>query len=362
MASATGGGAERIEINTSVGVRGANGMFFGNVRWLEPKRLLIEIAAEFEAREAVDVRINLMPTSATALLTGRVDRALATAKDEVSRYLIDVTGIGKEDKERLDAWIQNVKGRGTFSNFDVMSSSHQGTAQSPSDVRQALQMLSQRPLSSTPTTDAFGVRSDVVTTAASSGGRTGVRDALREALTRRSAPGRVVAEVPAAPAPPRVDPSRANPGRVVATQSVPPRVGPRSVPPGSSSRIDAVSPAPAPKQGIAQPATIPQGTTEPIYASRVAGGETWMEVRWRTPAIFERDARLQLSNYMLVLARAEAPLPDGPVRLMLRHADFALDCGARLRASGAHGATWQLDLDALQLERIRQWLKDYGKK
>jgi hypothetical protein len=87
-----------------------------------------------------------------------------------------------------------------------------------------------------------------------------------------------------------------------------------------------------------------------------------MEVRWRTPAIFERDARLQLSNYMLVLARAEAPLPDGPVRLMLRHADFALDCGARLRASGAHGATWQLDLDALQLERIRQWLKDYGKK
>lgn len=370
MASATGG-AERIEINTSVGVRGENGMFFGNMRWLEPRRLLVEIAAEFAPRENVDVRINLMPTPATALLAGRVERALVTANGEVPRYLIDILTMKQEEKERLDAWTANVRGRGTFSNFDVISTSAPVSQQSSSDVQRALARLAQRPLSDSPATDPFGVRSDVVTNTAGSGGRTSVRDALKEALQRRAAPGapgRLVAgEVK--PQAPRPEPA---PGRVVAS-SVPPRsdtTAPRSdiqtaTPRSGAGRSDAVFPPPdAGKAGapIARPASAPADVSDPVYATSVARGETWMEVRWRSATIFERDARLQICNYMLVLSKGATPLPDGPVRVMLRHADFALDCGARLRAAGVHGATWQLDLDALQIERVRQWLKTYGKK
>ena len=367
MASATGG-AERIEVNTSVGVRGENGMFFGNMRWLEPRRLLVEIAAEFSPRESVDVRINLMPTPATALFVGRVDRALVTATGEVPRYLIEILSMKQEERERLDAWTENVRGRGTFSNFDVISTSAPVSQQSSSDVQRALARLAQRPLSDSPPTDPFGVRSDIVTNTAGSGGRTSVRDALKEALQRRAAPGapgRLVAGVEAKPQVARPDSA---PGRVVAATSVPPRsdAAPAPAPRSGAGRSDAVFPpsdaGKAPAASIARPAPPPADTGDPSYATSVARGETWMEVRWRSATIFERDARLQICNYMLVLSKGATPLPDGPVRVMLRHADFALDCGARLRAAGAHGATWQLDLDALQIERVRQWLKTYGKK
>jgi hypothetical protein len=88
---------------------------------------------------------------------------------------------------------------------------------------------------------------------------------------------------------------------------------------------------------------------------------TWMEVHWRDPALFVRDARHQLANQLLVLQRGAVPLPTtGSLRLVLRHRDLQLECGATVRAWSARGVSYTLQLDALQLERIRDWAGTAG--
>ncbi len=145
--------------------------------------------------------------------------------------------------------------------------------------------------------------------------------------------------------------------RSVSPPSVPPdapgivRIGSdkaRSVPPG-------VSPPSVP------PATHPP-VRDPVYATTTTKSATWMEVRWHDRDVFERDARLQLCNYILVLVKDRDPLPDHePLVIVVRHGDLQVECAASIKAMGPNGATYRLLLDALQLERLRTWLADYGR-
>jgi hypothetical protein len=351
---------ERIEISAAVAIRGDSGFFFGALRWIEPKRLLIEVDAELEPGEEIDVRITLAPTSHTALLTARVTRPLVTAHGETPRYVVDILTMSVSERVLLDEWMRNVKTRGTFSRFETVVSSHRAAerndSQANAEVRQALERMSRKPLSASgsspvppPQTDPFGVRSDLVTGAQLGAGRGAVRDALLSAIARgtagRSAAGPSRPPAPAAQLPPASPPSspppepssaRPGPGRVVATGGTSP--------------------------GFAAPSVTRPGT-DPAYATTLTNHAQWMEVRWFASANFDRDSRIHLLNFLLVLQRDAEPLPAlEPLRIMLRHNELHLECAATVKAISPQSATYRLLLDPLQIERLRQWAADYGRK
>jgi hypothetical protein len=88
-----------------------------------------------------------------------------------------------------------------------------------------------------------------------------------------------------------------------------------------------------------------------------------MEVRWFASANFDRDSRIHLLNFLLVLQRDAEPLPAlEPLRIMLRHNELHLECAATVKAISPQSATYRLLLDPLQIERLRQWAADYGRK
>lgn len=348
----------RTTVQTSVALRAEAGFFFGMVRSVDDRRVLVEVDAPLVEGEPLDVRVTLSPTQMTALFKGRVARVLATAAGETPRFLLDIGAFATGDREKFDAWIQNVRNRGTFASFDSALSGFSSAAGggASSEVRQALQRMAGRPLSAGPTTDPFGARSDIESGNVAGGGRNAVRDALRAALARRS-DGSAPPSTPTAPPPV---------GRVVASgpAAPPTSVAPRSSPPPSTPSGVSRAPTPSTPSGVsrATPST-PPGAADPAYATTLTRTATWMEVHWRDPALFERDARLQLANQILVLARGPSPLPTtGALRLVLRHQDVQLDCEATVRATGADGVTYRLQLDALQLERVRGWVAAYGRK
>jgi hypothetical protein len=100
-----------------------------------------------------------------------------------------------------------------------------------------------------------------------------------------------------------------------------------------------------------------------VYSVSVQSSATWLEVRWNDPGLFARDARLQLCNRTLSLVRVSEPLPDRePLRMLLRHGSLQLACPAGLRAIGPGGATYRLDLAPTDIELLRRWIVDQGKK
>lgn len=382
---------ERVSVNTSVAVRGDSGFFFGTLRWIEPKRVLVEIDAELADREAVDVRITLSPSSTTALFRGAIGRTLVTARREPARYIIEILDFVAEDKEKFAGWLKNVRTRGTFSNFEnVVSAQPDERSRSGAEVRQALERLARRPISSS-AADPFGVRSDIVTNGESGAGRTAVRDALRGALTRNrgaapppvsappppSGPGRIVASAPTASPPPRapdvpgtvriggggtntVGPmAPSTPGVSPASHS-PAAGAPRTVRIGSSDTPSGASHAPASPR---EAALAPPPVRDPTYATTSTRSATWMEVRWHDPEGFARDTRLQLLNGILVVSKAFDRLPDRePLRVVLRHDAFVVECDGAVKAVGSAATTYRLTFDALQFDRLQGWLDDYGKK
>ncbi|MDP2316733.1 MAG: hypothetical protein Q8P41_27810 [Pseudomonadota bacterium] len=386
---------ERVDVRTAVAVRGDTGFFFGTLRWIEPNRLLVEVDAELEGGDELDVRVTLTPTPATALLRAVVARALVIARGESPRYVLDITGIAPAERHLLDEWTRNVRNKGTFSRFDTVISTHGNPSgergQSNADVRLALERMSRRPGgpgSLGPQTDPFGARSDIQTGSSNGAGRGAVRDALRSAIARGTV-GRGT-PTPGTPTPSAPTPSAPTPG--TRTPSTPPPStlrsggsgsssgwpGPpaRSTPstastPGSPRSNDLYTDRGGPGRVVAIGGTnpgfpAPQGTrpgTDPTYATTQTRTAHWMEVRWHNPADFDRDCRLQLCNYILVLQRGAEPLPDRePLRIVVRHGDLQLDCEARIKAQSTQVTTYRLMFDALQIERLEQWTIDYGRK
>jgi hypothetical protein len=332
---------DRVEVSTAVAVRGDVGFFFGTLKWIEARRLLVEVDAELDPGDEIDVRITLAPTTGTSLLNAIVTRPLVTAKDEIARYLLEIVRIAPDQRALLDDWKLNVKNRGTFSRFDTVVSSQRSNppvaSQSNAEVRMALERMARRGTPSAgPATDPFGVRSDLVTGATRGAGRGAMRDALHGAIARGAA------------------------GRPAAGSQPPPHsVPPRSVPPISSDGPGRVVASGGTNPGFWIPS--PQPVRDPSIATTQTRTAHWMQVTWHAPAAFERDARLQLCNYILVLQAGGAePLPSQePLRVMLHHGDLQLECAATIKAHGPQSATYRLMLDPLQIERLRQWSLDY---
>ncbi len=341
---------EQLSVRASAAVRGENGFFFGTLLLIEGPRMVIEVDAVLDEYEMTDVRITLAPSPGTALLRARVLRPLVTARGEASRYAFEVIEVAASDREPLQAWLRNIKGSGTFSQFGSALRKRRDDPmgqQSTDEVRKSLGRLARRGTpSSSPAepgataADPFGTGGDG-NAPPPSGGRTAVRDALRDAIGK-GAPVRPAVVSPPVGAPPAAAPVR--------PAFVPPPVGapPRAAPPAPAVRPPAAPPVPA---------------TDPTYASTQTRAAQWLEVRWQDPAVFARDARDQLCNYALSLARGSNPLPEGAaIQVILRHRDVHLECAAQILAIGAHGATYRLALDALQAEHLRRWVLTYGKK
>ncbi|MDP2306432.1 MAG: hypothetical protein Q8P18_10440 [Pseudomonadota bacterium] len=332
---------DRVEISTAVAVRGDMGFFFGLLKWVEPARLMIEVDAELEPGDEVDVRITLAPTTSTALLNAVVTRPLVTASGETPRYLFGIRRMAADERALLDDWIRNVRNRGTFASFETVStrSSDSGNGQSNPDVRRALERMARKGSGTpSPATDPFGVRSDISTAVTRATGRGAMRDALHGAISRgtagRSAEG--AQDSPAPSTPPASPPLTSGPGRVVASGGTYP--------------------------GFAVPNGAP--TRDPSFAVTQTRTSNWMQVTWEGRAAFDRDARLQLCNYVLVLVPGTQPLPQRlpdqePLRIMLRHAEIQLECAATIKAYGPDSATYRLMLDPLQIATLRQWGQDY---
>lgn len=338
---------DRVEISTAIAVRGDMGFFFGSLRWIESGRLSIQLDAELESGDSVDVRITLAPTTATALLYAVVARPLVTAKTETPGYVLDIIRMAPNEQALLEEWTHNIRNRGTFSKFSTAATQHSvppsGGGQSNADVRSALERMARRG-TGTPSSgpaDPFGVRSDIVTGSSRGGGaeritgRGAMRDALHGAIARgaaaRSSPG---APTPAATTP--TPPSERNEGlgRVVASGGTP--------------------------SGFGVP-TADRPARDPSFATVQTHTASWMQVSWHSPAAFDRDARVQLCNYVLQLEADGEPLPDKePLRIMLCHAGLQLECAATVRAHGTRSASYRLMLDGLQVAELRQWGLDYA--
>ncbi len=367
--------AARINVTTAVAVRAESGLFFGTLRWIEAERLLVEIDAEFEQGDELDVRITLAPTTSTALLNAVVARPLVTAKGESNRYILDIIRVTATEKVLLDDWKGNVGNRGTFSTFNTVVTSQRfgesSSAQSNAEVRQALARMARRPppSGSKAYSDAFELPSDIVTGGTSGSSRGAMRDALKGAIARGAA-GRAVASArppdassvaPTRPVPPvGYTPSVAP---VAPTPSVAPVVPSSPVPsppvPPKMATAPVVPAAPPPAAAL----TPKTPSSDPSYASTQTRHACWVEVRWHDPDTFAQACRSHLFDGMLVLKRGNDELPSlMPMRVMLRHAELLVECAASVVAHTAHAASYRLQLDALQLERLHLWVDDYGKK
>jgi hypothetical protein len=104
-------------------------------------------------------------------------------------------------------------------------------------------------------------------------------------------------------------------------------------------------------------------TRDPTYATTQTRVAQWLEVRWHTRKAFGQACRHQLCNQLLVLARDGEPLPDHePLRIMLRHGTVQVESAATVKAHGAFGATYKLQLDTLQLEQLNQWAIEHDRR
>lgn len=326
-----GPGDERIDVNTAAAVRGDAGFHFGTLRYVQGERFVIELDAELDPGQEVEVRITLQPVG-TAFVRALVQRPLAVGKTEAARWVMQTVSIAPDDRARLAAWLHNKRSRGTLSNFDAISTAGSGNRPmqqtSSTEVRAALQRLSQRSLgaSSTPTdapaADPYGLRSDIGTApAAAAGGRAAMRDALKRAATKP----------PLGAAPPQA--------------AAPPQV--------TAPRAPAVAPPDAPFTP----------TRDPSYASTATRSATWLEVRWSSSELFAKDTRGLLVDPTLHLQPLpNAPLPDrDPVRVMLRHAELVVECGAVVKAHSPYGASYRLTLGDAERAMVTNWLRLNGR-
>jgi hypothetical protein len=358
---------ERIDVNTSVAVRGGRGFFFGTLKWIHGERVLVEVDAELDPGETVDVRVTLGPGPGTALAKATVHRALVTGWGETTRYVLSVSEVAPDDRAALDAWIGNARARGTWQSFDAVSAaqpiaqSRQGATRA--ETRAALERMGSRgggPPSGVSAGDPFGLRSD----AASSGSaRAAMRDALRKAI----------AAPPGAPPPARAPSPEPPPSIVsVAPASRPPASVPPSrpvLPPGASGAFTSLPPPsrmglpPVPhRPPAAAPMAVPGGA-DPTYASTATSSCAWLEVRWSSPAAFADDVEGLLADPRVVLPNLGPPLPDrAPLRFVLRHDDFVLDCAGEVVEHGPFGATYRLALNASSKNALQAWREGYRRK
>ncbi|MFZ5480561.1 MAG: hypothetical protein ACOZNI_27610 [Myxococcota bacterium] len=400
---------ERIDVNTSVAVRGERGFFFGTMRWVHGERLLVEVDASLDQGEYVDLRVTLGPGPGTALTRAVVQRALVTGKGEIPRYVFSVVDIAADERAALEAWLRNVKARGTFQSFDAISAATpiaEGmSGATKAETKAALERMNARSHQSNVAADPFGLRSDVKS---SGSAREAMRAALRKAIAAPPEAPPAAAPPPTPPSPPPfemgapkhavppvsmpkavppvsvtpsrqvVPPLRATlpPGATGTRGSLPPtaRAGlpplppeaPRSPMPVEARPPEATRPAFDPHGASRPPASAPVATpggADPTYASTATRSTGWLEVRWSSPAVFADDVDALLRDATLVLPNLGVPLPDSaPLRVMLRHADLVLDCPGDVVEHGPFGATYRLDLDGVARRALASWRADYRKK
>ncbi len=137
------GESERVACSAAVAVGARGTMAFGTIRGVAGDRVVVEVAADLAAGEAVELKIDLSPAPGTALARGTVLRSLLVADGEAARYSVRVDSVADADVARCADWLEAIRLGGTMSTFSGID---EGTS-SRDSVTAALRDAARRPSS-----------------------------------------------------------------------------------------------------------------------------------------------------------------------------------------------------------------------